>query len=252
MWCSYTLPLRWVTLGAVKLFWYDFFLAKSQFFHNYFDRVNTTLISKQLHSKFTLAFGGILIVISSVVCSLGAFGYVRLPTTMLTIEVIPFLVLAVGVDNLFILVHTYQRLDITKYSSSSEAVSEALGQVGPSILLTAISQCCCFGIGSLNGMPAVQTFALYATVAILFNFLLQITAFIALMTIDSIRFNVNLIFGRHYCDKSNKILFFFQNDRFDLLCCLKTTRETVEHTPSKSILQRLFESICTPNLLYNK
>lgn len=61
---------------------------------------------------------------------------------MLTIEVIPFLVLAVGVDNLFILVHTYQRLDAAKFTSSSEAVADALGQVGPSILLTAISQVC--------------------------------------------------------------------------------------------------------------
>lgn len=111
---------------------------------------------------------------------------------MLTIEVIPFLVLAVGVDNLFILVHTYQRLDASKFTSSSKAVSYALGQQGPSILLTAISQGCCFGIGALNEMPAVKTFALYATVAILFNFLLQITAFIALMTIDLIRYNVSL------------------------------------------------------------
>lgn len=109
---------------------------------------------------------------------------------MLTIEVIPFLVLAVGVDNLFILVHAYQRLDLKKYASSSEAVADALGEVGPSILLTAISQGCCFGIGALNEMPAVRTFALYATVAILFNFLLQITAFVALMTIDCIRNNV--------------------------------------------------------------
>lgn len=109
---------------------------------------------------------------------------------MLTIEVIPFLVLAVGVDNLFILVHTYQQLDSKMYASSSEAVADALAEVGPSILLTAISQACCFGIGSITNMPAVNTFALYATVAIIVNFFLQITAFVALMTIDLIRHNV--------------------------------------------------------------
>lgn len=120
---------------------------------------------------------------------------------MLTIEVIPFLVLAVGVDNLFILVHAYQRLDRKKYQSSSEAVADALGEVGPSILLTAISQGCCFGIGASNEMPAVQTFALYATAAILFNFLLQITAFIALMSIDLIRHDVSTINCESYgCD----------------------------------------------------
>lgn len=137
-----------------------------------------------------LAFGGILVVLSSILCSLGALGYARYSTTMLVIEVIPFLILAVGVDNLFILVHTYHRLDISKYISSSEAVADALGEVGPSILLTALSQACCFGIGSVTDMPAVQTFALYAAVAITFNFFLQITAFIALMTIDLVRQNV--------------------------------------------------------------
>lgn len=145
----------------------------------------------QVHSKIMLAYGGIVIVVSSIICSLGALGYARYSTTMLVIEVIPFLVLAVGVDNLFILVHAYQRLDIAKYMSSSEAVAEALGEVGPSILLTAISQASCFGIGSITSMPAVRTFALYAAVAITFNFFLQITAFIALMTIDLVRQNVS-------------------------------------------------------------
>lgn len=95
------------------------------------------------------------------------------------------------VDNLFILVHTHQRLDLTKYKSTSDGIAHTLGEVGPSILLTAISQACCFGIGTAIDMPAVQIFALYATVAIVFNFFLQITAFIAFMTIDHKRQTVS-------------------------------------------------------------
>lgn len=123
-------------------------------------------------------------------------GYAGYATTMLVIEVIPFLVLAVGIDNLFILVHTHQRLDFTKYESSSDGIVDTLAEVGPSILLTAISQACCFGIGTAIQMPAVQVFALYATVAIVFNFVLQITAFIALMTIDHMRQRVS--FNYHF------------------------------------------------------
>lgn len=137
-----------------------------------------------------LAIGGIFVVGSSVACSLGIFGYIQMPTTMLTIEVIPFLVLAVGVDNLFILVHTYNRLDKSKYVTISDSIADALGQVGPSILLTAISEGFCFGIGSITDMPAVKTFALYAMVAILINFFLQITAFVALMALDQKRYDV--------------------------------------------------------------
>lgn len=106
------------------------------------------------------------------------------------LQVIPFLVLAVGVDNLFIIVHTYNRLDKTKYISISDGIGDALGQIGPSILLTSLSECCCFAIGSISDMPAVKTFALYAAVAILIDFLLQVTAFVALMSFDQNRYMV--------------------------------------------------------------
>lgn len=44
-------------------------------------------IKFQLESKITLAFGGIIIVLCSVGCSLGFFGYLGISTTLLTIEV---------------------------------------------------------------------------------------------------------------------------------------------------------------------
>lgn len=40
-------------------------------------------------------------------------------------------------------------------------------------------------------MPAVNTFAMYASLSILINFLLQITAFVALLSLDSRRAKVN-------------------------------------------------------------
>lgn len=61
-----------------------------------------------MDSKISLGIAGILIVLSSVACSLGIFSYIGVPLTLIVIEVIPFLVLAVGVDNIFILVQTYQ------------------------------------------------------------------------------------------------------------------------------------------------
>lgn len=98
-------------------------------------------------SKITLAIGGIIIVLVSVACSLGLFGYIGVETTMLTVEVIPFLVLAVGVDNIFMLVHAYNRLNIDDEDSVPERIGKALGEIGPSILLTSASECCCFAIG---------------------------------------------------------------------------------------------------------
>lgn len=68
----------------------------------------------QVDSKVSLGISGILIVLSSVSSSLGIFSYFGVPLTLIVIEVIPFLVLAVGVDNIFILVQTLQVCSLSK------------------------------------------------------------------------------------------------------------------------------------------
>lgn len=48
-------------------------------------------------------------------------------------------------------------------------------------------------------MPAVNTFAIYASVAIFLDFVFQITAFLAFLSLDSDRFQVTqILFNHHY------------------------------------------------------
>lgn len=49
-----------------------------------------------------LGLGGVLIVLLAVFSSLGLYGYFGVSTTLIIIEVVPFLILAVGADNMFI------------------------------------------------------------------------------------------------------------------------------------------------------
>ena len=60
-------------------------------------------------ARFTLGLVGVFVVLLSVVSSLGFFLFLGVPVTLIIVEVIPFLVLAVGVDNIFILVQSFQR-----------------------------------------------------------------------------------------------------------------------------------------------
>jgi len=60
-------------------------------------------------ARFTLGFVGVFVVLLSVVSSLGFFFFLGVAATLIIVEVIPFLVLAVGVDNIFILVQAFQR-----------------------------------------------------------------------------------------------------------------------------------------------
>ena len=167
-----------------------------------------------MESKIILAVGGIIVVLGAVGCSLGFFGYLGVTTTMLTIEVkdgripsketpliqrisystpqvIPFLVLAIGVDNIFIFVHAYHRIPHKSKDNIERNIGRAMGQVGPSILLCTCSEICCFAIGYMSDMPAVNTFAIYAALAVFLDFVLQITAFVAIMCLDQKRYQVS-------------------------------------------------------------
>ena len=57
--------------------------------------------------KISVGFLGVLMVLFAVLASICFLNLARVTATLIIIEVVPFLVLAVGVDNLFIMVHSY-------------------------------------------------------------------------------------------------------------------------------------------------
>ncbi|MEQ2173802.1 hypothetical protein GOODEAATRI_001206, partial [Goodea atripinnis] len=128
-------------------------------------------------SKISLGIAGILIVLSSVSSSLGIFSYAGIPLTLIVIEVIPFLVLAVGVDNIFIIVQTYQRDERMPQEELHQQIGRILGDIAPSMFLSSFSETVAFFLGALSNMPAVRTFSLFAGLAVLIDFLLQISCF---------------------------------------------------------------------------
>ena len=60
-----------------------------------------------------LGLSGVMVVTISVTTSIGVYSFMGVPLSLINIEVIPFLVLAVGVDNIFILVQTYQVMTLS-------------------------------------------------------------------------------------------------------------------------------------------
>ncbi|KAG0235375.1 hypothetical protein BGW42_005354 [Actinomortierella wolfii] len=141
-----------------------------------------------IDSKFTLGLSGIMIVLASISTSVGIFSFFGYKITLIIAEVIPFLVLAVGVDNIFILCHEFERRKMNHPEESiEECAGRTLGRMGPSIFLSALSETIAFGLGAMVTMPAVSVFAMYAAMAVWVDFLLQVTAFISCIALDAQR-----------------------------------------------------------------
>ncbi|KAF9433735.1 hypothetical protein BGZ76_009040 [Entomortierella beljakovae] len=141
-----------------------------------------------IDSKFTLGMSGICIVLASISTSVGIFSFFGYKITLIIAEVIPFLVLAVGVDNIFILCHEFERRKMDHPEETiEECAGRTLSRMGPSILLSALSETLAFGLGGMVTMPAVSVFAMYAAMAVWVDFLLQVTAFISCIALDAQR-----------------------------------------------------------------
>ncbi|XP_020260992.1 Niemann-Pick C1 protein-like isoform X2 [Asparagus officinalis] len=142
-------------------------------------------------SKVLLGLSGVVVVILSVLGSVGFFSAIGVESTLIIMEVIPFLVLAVGVDNMCILVHAIKRQPLELPLEGR--VSNALVEVGPSITLASLSEVLAFAVGSFIPMPACRVFSMFAALAVLLDFLLQVTAFVALIVLDFLRAKDNRI-----------------------------------------------------------
>ena len=141
-----------------------------------------------VQSKFTLGIVGIAIVLMSVSASVGLFSAAGVKVTLIIAEVIPFLVLAVGVDNIFLIVHEFERVNISHPDEEiDERVARAIGRIGPSIFLSALTETVAFALGVFVGMPAVKNFAAYAAGAVFINAILQVTMFISVLALNQRR-----------------------------------------------------------------
>ncbi|XP_044021275.1 NPC intracellular cholesterol transporter 1 homolog 1b-like isoform X2 [Aphidius gifuensis] len=178
-------------------------------------------------SRVFLSVSGILVVASSVACTFGIFGYIGTSTTLLTIEVIPFLILSIGIDDIFILVQTHQRNIAKPEETVSQHLGRILALVGPSLLLTSLSEGLCFLIGTLSSMPAVKTFALFSSVAVFIKFFLQITAFICFLSLDTQR---------------------YKNGRCDIFCCFKVAKKRNAKV-NYGFISKIFTKFYTPLLM---
>lgn len=179
-------------------------------------------------SKISLGISGILIVLSSVACSLGIFSYAGIPLTLIVIEVIPFLVLAVGVDNIYIIVQTLQRDERLQGEKLDEQIGRVLGDVAPSIFLSSFSETVAFFLGAMSNMPAVRTFSLFAGMAVFLDFLFQITCFVSLLGLDVRR---------------------QEKDRLDILCCVPGCKKDRSTEKPKSWLFLFFKKVYAPLLM---
>lgn len=180
-----------------------------------------------VHSRFVLGIAGVLVVLCSLAIAIGITLYADIPMSLISSEVVPFLVLAIGVDNMFIIVRAEKEVP-SSVRSMENRVALALKEIGPSIFTAAFCEALAFFVGMLTKVPALYSFCLVAALAVIADFILQITLFCAILVYDGKR---------------------IQDNRVDIFCCYK--RQTYRR-PRKDIIKGIFQKHYVPFLFNRK
>uniref|UniRef100_A0A8C5E709 SSD domain-containing protein n=1 Tax=Gouania willdenowi TaxID=441366 RepID=A0A8C5E709_GOUWI len=148
-------------------------------------------------SQGAVGLAGVLLVALSVASGLGLCSLLGLSFNAATTQVLPFLALGIGVDDMFLLAHSF-----TETGSNipfKERTGDCLRRTGTSVALTSINNMIAFFMAALVPIPALRAFSLQAAIVVVFNFAMVLLIFPAILSLDLHR---------------------REDKRLDVLCCL--------------------------------
>ncbi|XP_034558074.1 protein patched homolog 1 [Notolabrus celidotus] len=148
-------------------------------------------------SQGAVGLAGVLLVALSVAAGLGLCSLLGLSFNAATTQVLPFLALGIGVDDMFLLAHSF-----TEAASNipfKDRTGDCLRRSGTSVALTSINNMIAFFMAALVPIPALRAFSLQAAIVVVFNFAMVLLIFPAILSLDLHR---------------------REDKRLDVLCCL--------------------------------
>ncbi|OWZ14900.1 LOW QUALITY PROTEIN: hypothetical protein PHMEG_00011547 [Phytophthora megakarya] len=170
-----------------------------------------------ISSKIVAGFCGVMSIVCGVASTIGLYMWFGVKLQLIIMEVVPFLSLAIGVDNIFLIIHAMTEKEDQLRSDQSSLfiglehnqkaieeittiiVSESMAYIGPSIFMASVAESVAFAFGAISKMPVVLWFAAMACCAVVINFCIQMTFFLSVLTLDKrreLRGDYDIIFKR--------------------------------------------------------
>ncbi|XP_014243671.1 protein patched [Cimex lectularius] len=150
-----------------------------------------------VRSQCALGVAGVILVSVTVAAGLGFCAVLGIAFNASTTEIVPFLALGLGVDDMFLLTHTYAE-QAGNNTPPEEQTGFLLKKTGLSVLLTSLSNMCAMFAAALIPIPALRVFSLQSAVLVLFNLASALLVFPAIVSLDLRRRG---------------------SGRYDMLCC---------------------------------
>ena len=134
-----------------------------------------------------LGFGALLSIYLGVTAALGFLMFVGVPFVSM-VGVLPFLVVSIGIDDVFIILHELNEM-VHQNIPAMHMLSGTMARSGPTITMTTLTDLVAFAVSCRSIFPAIRLFCAYAALTILSAFIMLVTFFVGCMWFDIKRIN---------------------------------------------------------------
>ncbi|KAK5701355.1 hypothetical protein LTR17_022685, partial [Elasticomyces elasticus] len=137
---------------------------------------------KAFHSRFGLVVTAITQMTFSVLASFTICGILKINLSMIPQNAYPFVVLVIGLENMFRLINAVLAYPATM--ATDQRIANALGDVGPVSVATAAQNLIILSLLASFVSPGVAAFCIFACIATFFDAFLLLTFFVAVLNVD--------------------------------------------------------------------
>lgn len=143
---------------------------------------------KAFHSRFGLVVTAITQMTCSILASFTICGILKINLSMIPQNAYPFVVLVLGIENMFRLINAVLAYQPTM--ATDLRIANALGDVGPVSVATAVQNFLILSLLASVVSPGVAAFCAFACIATLFDAFFLLTFFVAVLNVDIRRYEL--------------------------------------------------------------
>ncbi len=129
-----------------------------------------------------LGFGSFLSIYLGITAALGFLVFLGVPFVSM-VRVVPFLVVSIGIDDVFIILHELNGM-VRQNIPTMHILSGIMARSGPTITMTTLTDLVAFAASCRSIFPAIRYFCTYAALTIWAAFFMLVTFFVGCMWFD--------------------------------------------------------------------
>lgn len=137
---------------------------------------------KAFHSRFGLVVTALTQMTTSVLASFTICGFLKINLAQIPQEAYPFVVLVIGLENIFRLINAV--LAYPPEMPNLQRIANGIGDIGHASVASAAQNLLILWLLSLVVSPGVTAFCAFAAVALLFDYFFLLTFFVAVLSVD--------------------------------------------------------------------